>query len=128
MASVKGEQGLNMYAIIINVLFAFAAAIGTVALGLAFREIGVLKVSMPYLWALVSNKWFLLSIVLGLGSVFLRYAILKTQGVAQSSYYLQTSLIAVYALSYFVLGEQFSVKAGIGAFLILGGAFLIGVR
>jgi drug/metabolite transporter (DMT)-like permease len=117
-----------MLAIIINVVFAVAAAIGTVALGLAFRELGSLKMTGPYMLSLATNKWFIVSVVLGFGSIFLRFAILKVQGVAQSSYYLQTSLIAVYALAYFVLGEQFSVKAGVGAVLILAGAFLIGVH
>jgi drug/metabolite transporter (DMT)-like permease len=117
-----------MFVIVINIVFAIVAAIGTIALGLAFRELGAFKMSMPYFWSLVTNKWFLLSLVLGLSSIFLRYAILKMQGVAQSSYYLQTSLIAVYALAYLVLGEQFTIKAGIGAFFILVGAFLIGVK
>ena len=53
---------------------------------------------------------------------------MKVQGVAQSSYYLQTSLIAVYVLAYFVLGERFTLKAGIGAILILFGAFLVGAK
>jgi drug/metabolite transporter (DMT)-like permease len=125
---LKVKRDVKMFPIIINIIFAVAAAIGTVALGLAFRDLGAMKFSLPFFWSLITNKWFIISVVLGFGSVFLRFAILKAQGVAQSSYYLQTSLIAVYILAYFVLGEQFTLKAGIGAILILGGAFLIGVR
>jgi len=117
-----------MYGIIINLIFSVAAAVGTVALGLAFKEFGAFKFSIPYLWSLATNKWFILALVFGFGSVFLRYAILKVQGVAQSSYYLQTSLIAVLLLSHFVLGEQFGIKSWIGAILILIGAFIIGLH
>ncbi|MGD9394749.1 MAG: hypothetical protein PVJ81_07355 [Dehalococcoidia bacterium] len=116
-----------MFVVLINVSFAVLAAVGTVSLGLAFRQRGALELSAPYLWSLVTNKWFLLALVLGFSSVFFRYAILKFQGLAQSSYYLQTSLIAVYILSFFVLGEQFTVKMGIGAILVLAGVTLIGI-
>jgi len=117
-----------MFVTFINVAFAIAAAVGTVALGLAFRDLGAFKVSLPYVVTLMLNKWFILAVSLGFGSMFLRYAILKAQGLAQSSYYLQTSLIAVYVLAYFVLGEQFTPRAGVGAVMILVGAFLIGMR
>lgn len=116
-----------MFAVLINVSFAVLAAVGTVSLGLAFRQRGALELSVPYLWSLVTNKWFILALVLGFSSLFFRYAILKFQGLAQSSYYLQTSLIAVYILSFFVLGEQFTLKMGIGAILILAGVTLIGI-
>jgi drug/metabolite transporter (DMT)-like permease len=116
-----------MFAVLINVAFAVLAAVGTVSLGLAFRQRGALEVSVPYLWSLVTSKWFILALVLGFSSIFFRYALLKVQGVAQSSYYLQTSLIAVYILSYFVLGEQFTLRMGIGAVLILAGVTLIGI-
>ncbi len=116
-----------MFAVLINVSFAVLAAVGTVSLGLAFRQRGALELSVPYLWSLVTNKWFILALVLGFSSLFFRYALLKFQGLAQSSYYLQTSLIAVYILSFFVLGEQFTIKMGIGAILILGGVTLIGI-
>lgn len=116
-----------MFVVVINVAFAVLAAVGTVSLGLAFRQRGTLEMSAPYLWSLVTNKWFLLALLLGFSSLFLRYAILKVQGLAQSSYYLQTSLIAVYILAYFVLGEQFTLKMGIGAVLILAGVTLIGI-
>ena len=118
----------KMLPIVINIVFAITAAVGTISLGLAFRELNAFKWSMPYLWSLTTNKWFLLALALGFGSVFLRYAILRVQGVAQSSYYLQTSLIAVYVLAVLVLGEQFTPRAGVGAILILVGAFLIGVH
>lgn len=116
-----------MYAVLINVAFAVLAAVGTVSLGLAFREKGALELSVSYLWSLVTSKWFVLALVLGFSSVFLRYALLKVQGLAQSAYYLQTSLIAVYILAYFILGEQFTLKMGIGAVLILAGVTLIGI-
>jgi drug/metabolite transporter (DMT)-like permease len=116
-----------MFAIVINVAFAVIAAVGTVSLGLAFRQRGALELSWPYLWSLLTNKWFIFALVLGFSSLFFRYAILKVQGLAQSSYYLQTSLIAVYILAYFVLGEQFTLKMGIGAILILAGVTLIGI-
>ena len=116
-----------MFEVVINITFAVVAAIGTVSLGLAFRQRGALELSVPYLWLLVTNKWFILAMVLGFSSLFLRYAILKVQGLAQSSYYLQTALIAVYILSYFVLGEQFTLRMGIGAILILAGVTLIGL-
>ena len=116
-----------MFVIVINIVFVIAAAIGTVALGLAFRELGAFKLSIPYFCSLATNKWFVLALLLGFGSVFLRYAILKVQGVAQSSYYLQTSLIAVLLLSHFVLGEQFSIRAGVGIILVLIGSFFIGI-
>jgi drug/metabolite transporter (DMT)-like permease len=117
-----------MFEVAINVTFAVLAGIGTVALGLAFRQLGVLELSVQSLWALVTNKWFILALLLGFSSIFLRYAILRVQGLAQSSYYLQTSLIAVYVLSYFILGEQFTLRMGTGAILILMGATLIGLR
>jgi drug/metabolite transporter (DMT)-like permease len=120
--------GVNMLAIVINLVFAIAAAVGTVSLGLAFRQLGSLKLSPHYFVSLATNRWFFLAVVLGFGSVFLRYAILKIQGVAQSSFYLQTSLVAVAALAYFVLGEQFTLKTAAGAALIMVGAFLIGVH
>ncbi len=117
-----------MFATVINVVFAIAAALGTVALGLAFRELGVMKPNLPYMWSLVINKWFIVAVTLGFGSVFLRYAILRVQGVAQSAYFLQTSLIAVYLLAHFVLGEQFTPKAWVGVAMILVGSSLMGVR
>ena len=117
-----------MFEVAINVTFAALAAIGTVALGLAFRQIGALELSVLSIWTLVTNKWFIIAVLLGFSSMFLRYAILKAQGLAQSSYYLQTSLIAVYILSYFILGEQFTLRMGVGAILILIGATLIGIR
>lgn len=117
-----------MFLVLINIIFAIVAAAGTISLGLAFREMGTFRFTAPYFFSLVINKWFISATLLGFGSIFLRYAILKAQGVAQSSYYLQTSLIAVYLLAYFVLGEQFTIKAGIGSVLILAGATLIGVR
>jgi drug/metabolite transporter (DMT)-like permease len=107
-----------MFEVAINVVFAVLAGIGTIALGLAFRQLGALQLSASFLWSLVTNKWFILSVLLGFSSIFLRYAILKAQGLAQSSYYLQTSLIAVVILSYFILGEQFTLRMGIGAILI----------
>ena len=116
-----------MFEVIINVAFAVLAAVGTVSLGLAFKQRGALELSVPYLWSLVTNKWFILALVLGFSSLFFRYAILKVQGLAQSSYYLQTSLVAVYILSYFVLGEQFTLRMGIGAILILAGVTLVGI-
>ena len=116
-----------MFVVLINVSFAVLAALGTVSLGLAFRQRGALELSVPYLWSLLTNKWFIFALVMGFSSVFFRYAILKFQGLAQSSYYLQTSLIAVYILAFFVLGEQFTIKMGIGAILILAGVTLIGI-
>ncbi len=116
-----------MFEVVINASFAVLAAVGTVSLGLAFRERGAMELSLSYIWSLVTNKWFLIALVLGFSSIFLRYAILKFQGLAQSSYYLQTSLIAVYILAYFVLGEQFTLKMAIGAVLILAGVTLIGI-
>lgn len=117
-----------MFAIVINIVFGIVAAFGTISLGLAFRDLGAFKLSIPYIWSLIINKWFLVAIILGFGSIFLRFAILKSQGVSQSSFFLQTSLIAVYVLAYFILGEQFTFKAWIGAILILIGAFLIGMK